>query len=253
MARLRSKTKGEGKGTSGSGGLVAVITGDVIGSRRLAAPLARRLGDTLRASGELVGEIVGPEVMPLPVDVFRGDSWQMLLSSPVPALRAMLLFRAHFRAAMQPDSRSPVDTRMAFAVGRLEPPLPARVSESLAPVFQRSGTALEAMRDRRMSLAEADTATESEAVLPAEWDVILRLLDEFASDWTAKQALAVEGALRGLRQEEIGALWKPAIKQPTVADHLRAAHWNAVEHALDAYEARAAGAASLTRVWGPGT
>ena len=68
------------------------------------------------------------------------------------------------------------------------------------------------------------------------WDLVFRLIDEFAREWTARQARAVVGALQGWTQEQVATLWEPTVTQPTVANHLRAAHWDAIDAALELYE-----------------
>jgi hypothetical protein len=210
-----------------------VMTGDVIRSGRLPSSAGNRLVEVLHGAGAATSELVGKAAMPLGVDVFRGDSWQLLLTEPRHALRAALLFRAHLRAHLEPDSREPVDTRIALAVGPIGAPLPRRTSEGSGETFRLSGRTLERMAaSRRMVLA-----TENLDTL-ADWDVVFRLLDELATDWTAKQARAVAGALRGLQQGQIAAAWTPPITQSTVAGHLGAARWAATEDTVLAFERR---------------
>jgi hypothetical protein len=67
-------------------------------------------------------------------------------------------------------------------------------------------------------------------------DVLVHLLDALAINWSEKQALAITGALQGLRQEKIGGLWKPSITQQSVNRHLQRAGWFAVEKAVAFFE-----------------
>jgi hypothetical protein len=69
------------------------------------------------------------------------------------------------------------------------------------------------------------------------FDVIVRLIDAIATRWTDKQALAISGALRGMKQEEIAEkLWKKKITQQAVAQHLSRAGWDAVEKGIEYFE-----------------
>ncbi len=69
------------------------------------------------------------------------------------------------------------------------------------------------------------------------FDIIVRLIDAIATRWTDKQALAVSGALRGLKQEEIAEkLWKKRITQQAVAQHLSRAGWDALEKGVVFFE-----------------
>jgi hypothetical protein len=63
-------------------------------------------------------------------------------------------------------------------------------------------------------------------------DVLVRLVDALAVNWSEKQALAITGALQGLRQEKIGSLWNPPITQQSVNRHLHRAGWFAVEEGV---------------------
>lgn len=213
------------------GDTVCVVTGDVVASTQLSPADRVRLLAEFKNGSDEVAALLGP-ALPLPVDIYGGDSWQMVIARPALALRAALLFRAHLRATVTPDSRDPVDTRMAIAVGTIDLVPTARVSEGEGTAFQRSGRALAELGDRRMSFtAGQDSPLE-------DWDVTLRLLDELVRMWTAKQARAMTGALREWSQEQITALWSPKITQPSVANHLRAARAEAVAYALQKFEAR---------------
>lgn len=65
-------------------------------------------------------------------------------------------------------------------------------------------------------------------------DVILKLIDALARDWTEKQAHAVSGALLEYTQEKIARTWfEREISQQAVAQHLDRAGWNAVEIGLN--------------------
>lgn len=213
------------------GDTVCVVTGDVVASTQLSSDARRRLLAELKSGSDEVAAMLGP-ALPLPVDIYGGDSWQMVVARPALALRAALLFRAHLRATVTPDSRDPVDTRMALALGTVDLVPTTRVSEGEGTAFQRSGRALAELGDRRMSFTAGDDS-------PLEdWDVTVRLLDEIVRVWTAKQARAMTGALRGWSQDKITALWSPRITQPSVANHLRAARAESVASTLERFEAR---------------
>lgn len=69
------------------------------------------------------------------------------------------------------------------------------------------------------------------------FDVIVRLIDALATRWTDKQALAISGALRGMKQEEIAEkLWERRITQQAVAQHLSRAGWDALEKGIEYFE-----------------
>jgi len=67
-------------------------------------------------------------------------------------------------------------------------------------------------------------------------DVLVHLIDALAMNWSDKQALAITGALQGLKQEQIGSLWKPPITQQSVNRHLQRAGWFAIEKGIGFFE-----------------
>lgn len=213
-------------------GFAAVITGDVVGSTAAGAPSRESLLDALKGLTGVLRDTFGPAAVPYPVDVYGGDTWQVLLTPPSSALRAALLIRALLHGHVQDDHDVPIATRMVVARGPVDTLSDGRLSESDGPAFRLSGRGLDALGDRRLAFANATRSHLD------DWDVVFHLLDAIASEWTPRQARTVSGALRGWRQERIAALWTPPVSQPTVAGHLRAARWDAIEAAVTAFEAR---------------
>lgn len=213
-------------------GLTAVITGDVVGSTAPEAPERSTLLRALNGLTEVLRETFGAETVPRPVDVYGGDTWQVLLTRPSCALRAALLVRSTLRGHVEVDAYTPIDTRLFVARGSVDTLSEGRLSESDGEAFRVSGRGLQHLGDRRMAFGNT---TRSHL---GDWDVVFRLLDAIASEWTPRQSRTVSGALRGWRQERIAGLWSPPVSQPTVAGHLRAAHWDAIESAVVAFEER---------------
>jgi hypothetical protein len=206
----------------------AVITGDIVASSLLRASERRLLLKSIGESSRTLRGIMGRAV-PLNVDVFRGDGWQILVTDPPRVLRAALLFRALLRATMAPVH---CDTRLAIGIGEAELLPRLRVSEGTGEAFERSGHALDAMKKRRMIFSFPEAAAEGSL------DAIVHLCDAIAVTWTDKQARAMVGAMRGKTQKEISASWgKTPITQQTAAQHLEAAGWHAVKHGLEEFEA----------------
>jgi len=202
----------------------AVLTGDVIDSSRLAPTDRRKLPLLLKhASRELRKAF--PLIVPFELDVFRGDSWQLVVSEPALCVRAALFLRSSVIASGLSGQR--IDTRVAIAVERIDFVPKGRVSEGDGPAYRASGEALDALTDQvRMSLAAVPGASARDS------SVIVRLIDAIVQEWTGRQALAVTGRLRGWTQAQIARLWPEPVTQQTVARHLGRAHWSAVESAL---------------------
>ena len=201
----------------------AVITGDIVDSSKLPKAQRKALpGLIAKASRETIKAF--PDAVPLEVDVFRGDGWQLLVSEVGQCLRVGLFFRACLRSAAERGRG--LDTRVAIAVGLVDF-VRERVSQGDGEAYRLSGRALEALpRKQRLALAlPAEAATDALVV-------IVRLIDVLAQGWTGRQALAVRGALRGWTHEKIAQEWPETISQQAVTKHLDGAQWTALEAAL---------------------
>jgi hypothetical protein len=205
----------------------AVITGDIVNSSKLLSEQRKKLHRIMKEGSKALRKTF-KESVPLEADIFRGDSWQLLVADPQKSLRIGLFYRAYLRAEME---TSRLDTRMAIAAGTVDFVPGDRVSGGDGPAYRFSGSALEGMT-KASNMSFRFPALEMEEPL----DILVQLVDVLAMNWSDKQALAVTGALQGLKQEEIGILWKPAITQQSVNRHLRRAGWLAVERALKFFE-----------------
>lgn len=202
----------------------AVITGDVVGYTALSEDRRAGLLDALRhAHGQVRRHYT--ERVSTTLDVFRGDSWQFVMSAPDESLRAALLFRATM------ISRT-LDTRLAIGIGTVDFLPSAGVPTGDGEAFRISGKALDGMaRDERM-VVRAQGAIGS--MDPATLDVLVALMDALVSTWTPGQAAAVAGALVGLSQKTIASEWEGgAIRQQAVAQHQNRARWNTIARALE--------------------
>jgi hypothetical protein len=208
----------------------AVITGDFIDSSKLAPKEWDRLHDVMKQSSQLLRDSF-KAIVPLDVDIFRGDSWQMLVLDPAKAPRLSLFYRATIRAKTAIPN---LDTRMAIAIGNIDSIPKTRVSEGHGDAYLLSGEALDKLN--RTKTANMCFAHKNDEIAEA-FDVIVRLMDVIATRWTDKQALAISGALMGMKQEKIAEkLWEKKITQQAVAQHLSRAGWDAVEKGIEYFE-----------------
>ena len=117
--------------------MVAVITGDIVDSRSVRTeawidPLKR----VLSAYGE----------SPKEWELFRGDSFQLLLKNPEDSLLAAMRTKACIKSSPGQD------VRMAIGVGDIDYRA-ARITESNGDAFVRSGDAFDALEKIRTTLA----------------------------------------------------------------------------------------------------
>lgn len=208
--------------------LYAVITGDIVASSLLSSNRRKMLHKVMVDSSKVLQDEFKDAVL-MGVDIFRGDSWQIILSKPAKALRLALFYRAILRAKM--ESRR-FDTRMAIALGHVDFIPGNRASEGYGEAYQLSGKALESM-PKASNMSFVFPGMELEKAL----NVVIQLIDSISSRWSDRQALAVTGALRGWKQKKIAEKWwKKKVTQQAVAQHLSRAGWYPVEKGILFFE-----------------
>ncbi len=206
----------------------AVLTGDFIGFSGLPADLRQNMYFVLKDGGAGISR-AWPDLMPWPVDVFRGDGWQILLTDPALSLRTGLFLRAHIRSSAGKD----VDTRLAIAIGAVDYVPEGRVSAGDGEAFRMSGRLLE-----KMTAPGAGSIRFRMDRHPSSGclDALARMTGDMARQWTPPQARAVAGALQGMPHPQISRLWKKPISPQAVSKHLARAGWPGLRHALEAFE-----------------
>jgi hypothetical protein len=206
--------------------IYAVIAGDVIGSSKLPKDLREQLPEILRRGSENL-HAAYPDAVPFPVDVYAGDAWQLLVVQPNLALRVAVYYRAFLLNATNKQA----DTRMVISLGKIDFLVRQRISESDGEAFRNAGKFLQ----------ETATGQNLNLIAPREpnaklWACTFGLFDHIISSWSAKQARAVSGAIRGLSLNETGALWNPSVTHPTVSKHLDESGWPRLEPAIQLFE-----------------
>jgi len=209
----------------------AVITGDIVRSSTLNAVERASLRIEIKRASQALQEKFPDDVIQ-PVDVFRGDGWQFVISRPERAFRVGLFFRAWIRAHVPPGRR--LDTRMAVAVGRVTSIPTNWVSGGDGEAFRASGRALEHLREPlRLALVVPPTAAPG---LAAALGAFAPVFDSLVQGWTQCQSRAVVARLHGATQDAIAHTWPETITRQAIARHLAKAHWPAVESGLHWWE-----------------
>lgn len=204
----------------------AVITGDIVASTRLSPAARRQLASELkRISDELTAVFRG--AVPLPLEQFRGDGWQLLVADPGRSLRVALFIRARLRASALGNEK--IDTRMAIGVGRVTLLPGRRLGQGDGEAFRLSGPALDALREPlRLALAWPDRLGPVSGAVAA----FAPALDAIVQGWTPVQARAVAERLKDLTQRRIARRAPAAVSRQAVARALRRAGWPALSAAL---------------------
>ena len=209
----------------------AVISGDIVGS----SGLLDRTGSPTKTIIERIGgrtidnfrNVLLPEI-----DVYRGDSWQMVCTDPARSLRAGLFFRALIKADRE---IKPVDTRLSLGFGRIDFLPDQGISAGDGEAFRLSGAGLDnCKKDQRMCLVFPE---DQESAITRGLDQLIRLLDFQVQRWQPRQSEAVAGALLGFTQQRIAVDWvSEPVSQQTISQHLESAGWNVIKSTLAYFE-----------------
>ena len=213
-------------------GIYAVLTGDLVNSAML-DPINLKMVIQRIKEGQSRFDQVYPGAMIGQVDIFSGDSWQVLMEHAHLSIRAVLYFRSMVKAIKGLKT----DTRIALAWGRIDESNinPERISESTGEAFTISGRALAEMaKSDYLSMNIAENADQ-------EWQEFLQvlqptilLLDLISGRWTEKQASFIEGSLLGVKQKQIASELK--VTPPTVNKSLNSAGWHNIIEYLESIE-----------------
>jgi len=204
--------------------IYAVLTGDVVDSSKLSAEVRGSVVEHLKQAFQDTRSVFR-SIIPYQIDVFRGDSWQFLVTKPKLSVRVAVCFRACLKSRW---ATGKLDSRVAIGLGTVETLVRRGISQSSGAAFEKSGKALETLKKhRRLKLVPNQESSEPYL------DPVVWLLDALVTNWTPKESLAVFGVMQGLSQEAVGELWQPPISQQAVAKFLTRASWEAVESGLD--------------------
>ena len=208
----------------------AVVTGDIIGSKRLSGDERRSLFGLMKQGSNAVRQYF-PEQVPLDIAIARGDEWQMVVEQPAQALHVALFYRATLKAGMPAAN---IDTRFAIGIGTINFIPGSNVAEGDGEAFNLSGKSLDGLAQFSTGVAAADELHE---FLPQSLEAAALLVDTHARGWTAPQAQAVCGGLLDWTQKEIAEKWPgERITQQAVSQHLKSAGWPYVERGLNIFE-----------------
>ncbi len=202
----------------------AILTGDIVGSSKLKPAQRKKLLGILKSTSKEIRKLY-KNIVPFDVDIFRGDSWQLLVTEPKLALRIALLFRASIKSKM---GIREFDSKIFIGVGKIDSFPGQRVSLGNGEAFVLSGRGLENLKKYKMGIDYPSFEKNDYLRL------IVQLVDVLASDWTVKQSASVSGALKGLTQKKIAESFE--FTQQAVHYHLNSADWVHIENVLAALE-----------------
>lgn len=211
--------------------MIAVITADLIDStkykkKQLEFILEELQGEFAKLTEEFPGAVR--------FDMFRGDSFQVVLQEPSLALRIALRLKATVtKAQIDPMISKAVipigDVRLAIGVGEGEFPQ-QEVHTANGMAYQYSGRLLDGMK----SLGRKTQFQCADANINAELDTTFAFLDNVTDRWSVASSEVVYYLLKGYKEQEIA----DQLDRSQAAINLRkkAASWQEIQGLLRRFE-----------------
>jgi len=189
--------------------IYAVITGDLVKSGKFGSDRGRAL-EILKESLNSLKNFKRKNIGGIS-DIFRGDSFQIVISEPPFSLEIAIFLKAKLLSKTLNDKN--IDVRIAIGIGEIESFDEKNIQESDGEAFRLSGNALDNIsKYRRFSIkSNIDKSNKQLKFIASSIDSITRR-------WSTEQAEAVLLWLSGKTQTSISK--KLGISQPAVNKRL---------------------------------
>lgn len=164
---------------------IAVLTGDIVNSQKFTKNDNQVLLDSIKA---IFVEIANERGIELPFEMWRGDSFQVIVEKPELAMEIAVLFRAGLRWKTQGDEKKNGlwDARIGIGVGDISFRA-TTVASSNGEAFILSGSAFDLIDKSRYGLNVLTSWNE----VNSEMGVSTVLADVIISSWSKKQSEAI--------------------------------------------------------------
>ncbi len=194
----------------GKNKIYAVITGDIVKSGKFGSDrekALKTLKDALNSLGDFKRKSIGGIS-----DIFRGDSFQIVISEPSFALEIAIYLKAQLLS--KTIKGKIIDVRIAIGIGNIESLNRKNIKESDGEAFRLSGKALDNIsKYRRFSIKSGIDE------LNKQLEFISSSIDSITRRWSPEQAEAILLWLKGNTQISISK--KLNISQPAVNQRLQ--------------------------------
>ena len=224
---------------------LAVITGDIVDSKEI-SPLSRQ---SLYKDLDLVFKELKQKHWIDNYEMYRGDSFQCVMTQKFISLKVAIYLRAFIKAYIVEEDKLPVsknlkdvpsptkgyypgnqDIRLSIGIGKVDFYNEKSLAHSDGPAFWFSGQGLDHLKKApyRMSIkTEEDKLNES-------LEPSILLLDAVLQKWTNNQAEIIKYKLQDYKEEEASRELK--ISQSAVNQRIKTSQWFAIEKLLQYFE-----------------
>ena len=159
-----------------------VITGDLINSTNIASEWRQTIVDALNTC---IADF--SPLTPIKIEMYRGDSFQVIVDKPEHALAAAIALRAKLRLST-PDDMDIWDARLSLGIGYISFENDSIVTSD-GEAFRLSGRSFDSIGKKKL-IVSTPWADFNTAI-----GLVTRFADDIISSWTVKQALVVSSAL----------------------------------------------------------
>lgn len=196
--------------------MICVITGDINNSKKTDPKVWLK---TLKKELDKIGN--SPKFW----EIYRGDSFQVIIIHPEDALMIAIKIKAAIKSI--PD----VDVRMAIGIGKRTHNAP-KVTESNGSAFVHSGEKFEMLKKEKQNLA----IKSDWPAFDKEMNLFLKLSLIAMDNWTVNAAEIVKTTMEnpGKLQEELGRI--VGIKQNAISNRLKRAYFDEIMEVNDMYK-----------------
>jgi len=202
----------------------AVITGDIVRSELIALDKRDLLIQVLH---QIVENL--QDKSPMRMELFRGDSFQIVVDSPEMSLKIASMMRAGLKSNTPKGSKTEWDARISIGIGTIDYQGDSIVTSD-GEAFKLSGRGLDTMEKNRLAV---NTCWQD---VNEELDAGLAFVDDLITGWSVNQANAVYLSVgRGLSQANIASAI--AKSQQNVSKTLTSAKESLLVRFSDRFEA----------------
>ncbi|KLT66931.1 SatD family protein [Pedobacter sp. BMA] len=184
--------------------MICIITGDIIGSRKIKDSWLANLKAALKVVSEQSSKW----------EIYRGDSFQLEVE-PENAIKVA----AYLKACIRIDK--PADVRMGIGIGKVSSKR-RKLSESSGEAFINSGTAFDSLKQAKVNLAIKTYFSDFDE----EINVLIKLSLIAMDSWGIVAAEMVKLALENENTVQSGLAAISGRTQSSVSEALKRAHYS---------------------------
>jgi hypothetical protein len=194
-----------------------ILTGDITGFTYIKSVQRSTLISELRT---LITSWVDN---PAHAEVFRGDSFQLLLKDFPDILKRSLQMRCWLKSKST-KQKSILDAKIAIGIGEIAY-FNQRILDADGEAFHLSGRTLDTMKSSGLRIMT------SKKELNEQLEIITMLMDAIMANWTSGQAQALFMVLENKTQVQIAEELK--IAQSAVNNRLKLAQWKEIDKTIN--------------------